>query len=139
MSTFPIIVAGYHGADDLSRLLPSPLLYKILWVVGGTCGLRYAPGAMKLRKITNEHRPDWVGYLFECPGCNTDHQIDNSWTFNGDMDKPTFNPSYRCWWEDKDGAHNCHCFITDGFIKFLSDCTHELAGTTVELPDIDIP
>ena len=31
----------------------------------------------------------------------------------------------------------CHSFITDGKIQFLSDCTHDLAGKTVELPDID--
>ena len=92
--------------------------------------------AMKLRRITSR-AGHLVAYLFDCPGCKIGHQIDNSWTFNGDMDKPTFNPSYRCWWEDKDGAHNCHSFITDGFIKFLSDCTHSLAGQSVELPDID--
>ena len=27
----------------------------------------------------------------------------------------------------------CHSFVTDGKIQFLGDCTHELAGQTVEL------
>jgi len=30
----------------------------------------------------------------------------------------------------------CHSFITDGKIQFLSDCTHHLAGQTVDLNDI---
>ena len=31
----------------------------------------------------------------------------------------------------------CHSFVTDGKIQFLSDCTHGLAGQTVELSEID--
>jgi len=31
----------------------------------------------------------------------------------------------------------CHSFITDGQIKFLGDCTHELAGQTVALKPFD--
>lgn len=30
----------------------------------------------------------------------------------------------------------CHSFVTDGKIQFLADCTHELAGKTVPLPDL---
>jgi hypothetical protein len=29
----------------------------------------------------------------------------------------------------------CHSFVTDGKIQFLGDCTHALAGQTVELPE----
>lgn len=29
----------------------------------------------------------------------------------------------------------CHSFVTDGRIQFLGDCTHALAGLTVDLPD----
>ena len=29
----------------------------------------------------------------------------------------------------------CHSFVTDGRIQFLGDCTHKLAGQTVDLPD----
>jgi hypothetical protein len=31
----------------------------------------------------------------------------------------------------------CHSFVTDGRIQFLNDCTHSLAGQTVDLPDFD--
>lgn len=76
------------------------------------------------------------------------------WTWNGDTEKPTFSPSVLVksqklvkdaegnWlgeWE-RDAAGNlipsvCHSFVTDGRIQFLSDCTHKLAGQTVDLPD----
>lgn len=31
----------------------------------------------------------------------------------------------------------CHSFVTDGKIQFLGDCTHNLVGQIVELPEID--
>lgn len=31
----------------------------------------------------------------------------------------------------------CHSFITDGEIQFLNDCTHKLAGHTVDLLEWD--
>jgi hypothetical protein len=79
------------------------------------------------------------------------------WAFNGDGDRPTFSPSVlvrnghylpghtgSCWCkynaEHPEDANTfkcaaCHSFVTDGQIQFLSDCTHELAGQTVPLPD----
>jgi hypothetical protein len=29
----------------------------------------------------------------------------------------------------------CHSFVTDGMIRFLSDCTHNLRDQTVEIPN----
>jgi hypothetical protein len=104
-------------------------------------------------------------YLFWCPGCNQGHHVrigPNGWTFNNDGDRPTFSPSvlvtgtkftekgeseYQQWCND--GYPNlggkafdhmktvCHSFVTDGRIQFLNDCTHSLAGQTVDLPDFD--
>lgn len=34
------------------------------------------------------------------------------------------------------GEHRCHSYVRNGHVEFLSDCTHELAGQTVELPDL---
>jgi hypothetical protein len=87
------------------------------------------------------------------------------WKFNGDYDKPTFTPSvlvtsghYSADFAErkrKDPAHDCWCtfrqkhpgvttfecfrchlFVKDGFVQFLADCTHELAGKTVPLEAI---
>lgn len=71
-----------------------------------------------------------------CPGCQTAHVISippapNAWDWNCDAERPTISPSILV----QGGSDNitCHSFVRDGRIQFLSDCTHELAGQTVEL------
>ena len=65
------------------------------------------------------------------------------WSFNGDMENPTFGPSVLSRWNEWQGegvpakTHVCHSFIRGGRIEFLSDSTHALAGNTVDLPEID--
>lgn len=87
------------------------------------------------------------GLMFWCPGCNGPHQIKHGagagprWGWNGDAERPTFTPSVLVRYEGidagKDGAPPavCHTFVTDGRIQFLGDCTHAMAGQTVDLPD----
>lgn len=83
------------------------------------------------------------------------------WTYNGNPNAPTFQPSilFRsghyaqhfdkekhgdCWCTYKERYNEepafncviCHSFVTDGKIQFLSDCSHSLAGQTVDLPDV---
>lgn len=85
------------------------------------------------------------GWCFYCPGCKGLHLCDERWTFNGDKEKPTFRASvliYEVPPDQVDGASypgrpRCHSFVTDGRIEYLSDSTHELSGTTVDLPDWD--
>lgn len=74
--------------------------------------------------------------LFMCPGCNELHAIDATWSFNGDLNKPTIRPSVlvRGWLNKSIPSGTCHSFITDGNIEFLHDCSHNLRGKTVELP-----
>jgi len=87
------------------------------------------------------------GYLFYCPGCHEPHYMTvhpyvasngASWEFNGNLDAPTFKPSILQRIEFKVKPTTvCHSFVTRGEIQFLSDCTHALAGQTVELPEIE--
>ena len=84
---------------------------------------------------------------FRCPGCKQSHAIQSgsdvgpNWSWNGSLDTPTFSPSVLVTYSGpdagKDGAPPavCHSFVTDGRIQFLTDCTHALAGQTVDLPD----
>lgn len=90
---------------------------------------------------------------FRCPGCGEVHMITVGdgpgprWGYNGDPDRPTFTPSILVTWSEpsddpdefddtsKDIKHVCHSFVTDGQIQFLGDCTHALAGQTVDLPN----
>lgn len=84
------------------------------------------------------------GYSFECPGCKDTHRIptvgDHPWGFNGSLERPTFTPSILVRSRFKeDGAMRdfcCHSFVRDGRIEFLGDCTHALAGQTVDLPEV---
>lgn len=65
------------------------------------------------------------------------------WTWNGDVEKPTLKPSIRtkgrCHDEKTDAYVDClcHSFVTAGQVKFLCDCTHEFAGQTVDLLEVD--
>ncbi len=84
-----------------------------------------------------------------------------NWGFNGNVDAPTFTPSIlvrsghytmesaasqkgKCWctyYEEHPDEERtfecfqCHSFVIDGRIQFLSDSTHKLSGQTVDLPD----
>ncbi len=85
------------------------------------------------------------------------------WTWNGSTAAPTVTPSVlgrsinlgamtedeHAEYEELSRTHGadwllanspfrtcCHTFITDGRIQYLSDCTHQLAGQTIELPEL---
>lgn len=87
--------------------------------------------------------------MFWCPGCDGAHQVSVGqgsgprWGYNGNPDAPTFTPSINVTYNGPDAGVEgappavCHSFVTDGRIQFLNDCTHSLAGQTVEIPDFD--
>ena len=84
------------------------------------------------------------GVSMWCPGCRCDHNIPLKefgakgrpiWKWDGDKEKPTFAPSILVTWTDGEGRkkRRCHSFIRKGQWQFLKDCTHELAGQTVDM------
>jgi len=83
--------------------------------------------------------------LMECPGCKMAHHIlvgegsGPRWSFNGNMEKPTFSPSIlvRYTWGEEQKEVVCHSYINDGVWNFLTDCTHELAGQLVPMIDVE--
>lgn len=97
--------------------------------------------------------------IFDCPGCEGSHGVitrvvDESrlrprdlkwykehnrphWTFDGNYRNPTFSPSINLkieYTEEGKPNHDCHSFIKDGEIQYLTDCTHKFAGQTIVLP-----
>ena len=98
---------------------------------------------------------------FRCPGCGDTHWLNVDpaskgpcWTWNGSTELPTIRASIMaksghycyhaepgdCWCNDPEApfaCYVCHSFVTDGRIEFLADCSHALAGQTVDLPEID--
>lgn len=114
-----------------------------------------------LRPIEKKPGQKSADFLFWCPGCRCCHgvwvsaanSINAQWTFNGNIERPTFAPSllirYPYWdppvtaenleqwrtapWKQTQKEKVCHSFVRDGQIQFLGDCTHELAGKTVPM------
>lgn len=79
---------------------------------------------------------------FHCPGCDSPHTVKvagpHAWTWNGDPDRPTLKPSVLSNGNGGNPARpRCHSFVTDGQIKFLADCSHSMAGQTVDLPEVE--
>lgn len=99
-------------------------------------------------QITSKLRDYTTGYGHYCPGCKRLHifttssaHANHNWFFDGDVERPTFNPSMLIHGLDEPamrakGYVRCHYFLHDGVIKFLGDCDHEMANQTVELPDL---
>jgi hypothetical protein len=60
------------------------------------------------------------------------------WTWNGSIDAPTVKPSVLSRGGDAKGDHVCHSFINNGQVQFLADCSHEFAGQTLDLLDVEL-
>lgn len=87
--------------------------------------------------------PSGDALIFECPGCRYFHQVALNhpnqrgarWQFDGDLSFPTITPSIVTNPDAIDGPR-CHATVTKGKIHFYPDSQHELAGQTVDLPEI---
>lgn len=93
---------------------------------------------VKLHEVVDKDGAHY-SWVFHCPACGFAHQCDNRWTFNGNVERPTFRASVlvHAVGNPDVGYHRprCHSYVTDGKIKYLGDCTHAMAGKTVDLPD----
>jgi hypothetical protein len=90
-------------------------------------------------------------YLHWCLGCQCGHVYPTNringpnWSFNGNVEKPSFTPSMRIFTPAGPYGENdemvpektiCHYYVTDGQIAYCSDSDHELAGKTLPLEPI---
>lgn len=114
---------GYHCRRECGIVLEGPLAPGTFF----SCG--------KGREIVG-------GYLFWCPGCKAAHPYRvarapwekpevPTWDFNGNMQAPSFSPSLLC--HASPGRPRCHLFLTDGQLRYCSDCEHDHAGKTVPM------
>ena len=95
------------------------------------------------------------GYAHWCPACKEMHSLPDTWIFNGNVDKPSFQPSFRHsgvqtvndengkwtgdWKRDANGKalpFVCHYILTDGILHFCGDCTHSMSGQSIQLPEL---
>jgi hypothetical protein len=120
----------------------------------------------KVRPVAEFSGPT-TGWMIFCPACECGHLFNVTpgpngvggpkpvWTFDGNREAPTFDPSMRCRTTRLTAAGRaaydawvaagypqpapdldseplvCHSYVRGGRIEFLSDCTHHLAGRTV--------
>jgi Family of unknown function (DUF6527) len=93
------------------------------------------------------------GYFHWCPACKHMHKLPDGWAFNGNIEKPTFHPSFKHdgkrivvvdgnWTGEwvRDAAGNavdgtCHYLIADGMIQFCADSWHGRSDI-VPMPEI---
>ena len=112
------------------------------------------------RVVSHTDETKELGYSFHCRGCGSFHMFYTQphkggkykdgkwaaadgpvWTFNGDVDNPTFSPSlliYEGRHPNGDLGHpRCHLFVKSGQIQYLGDCGHKLAAQTVDMEDVE--
>lgn len=134
---------------------------KFLRLAKGNVLMFWCPGCRQAHQIKINERVLVPGYVGEDGEWVPDFVSQppsggpQPWRWNGDVIKPTFTPSILVtqdvgeppvtpenleqWkiapWEQLTVKKICHSVITNGRIKFLNDCTHNLAGQTVDLPN----
>lgn len=109
-------------------------------------------GNMVLRKETQSDGQTPTGcfyWWFFCPGCRHAHYFRTGtptdpndkrplWTRSGTDESPTFAPSLKLSYQDpetKKAVVACHLFLKSGQLQLLTDCSHDMAGKTVPLPE----
>lgn len=112
-------------------------------------------------RTVDDHGVSYTALMFVCPGCNTSYTLLDgtlhtpsglhmlavnsphhppSWEFDGNLEAPTLSPSILTRIHPYDDVGHpqgvCHSFLRAGVFDFLGDCTHQLAGQQVPLPDL---
>ena len=76
----------------------------------------------------------WVRARFNVDPEHTGRHSGDTWEFDGDYDRPTFAPSRaRTWAGRRSITRRCHSFVKNGQWQYLGDCTHDMAGQTVDM------
>lgn len=82
------------------------------------------------------HSDDGERLFWYCPGCEYHHAVpvdQGGWQWNRNLERPTLSPSVR----HRVNNTCCHYFIRDGQIQYCGDCTHELAGQTIAMEQVE--
>lgn len=110
----------------------------------------------KLRPWEDLDGNEGVRLYLWCPGCEELHAVEvefdkKKWSWNGNLDAPTINPSILMTgfqWPERFPYHNpnhnvgpwrrmvCHSYVEDGMWDFLGDCTHDFKNALVPLPPL---
>jgi hypothetical protein len=98
---------------------------------------------MKIKRVaTFDGQP--YGWRYACPWCKSIDRVGihvlpveaahaPRWTFDGNVEAPTFSPSVLATGSFNGVETVCHHFVRAGRIEYLQDCTHALRGQTVDM------
>lgn len=107
-----------------------------------------------MSQVSSTLRRTVCGFAHWCPGCGEIHQLPDSWAFDGNLESPTFAPSFKHdgiqrvfsngrwtgeWVRYTKGntvPYVCHYVLTAGILNFCPDSTHSLAGKAIALPPL---
>jgi hypothetical protein len=100
------------------------------------------------KKLARSENAGVVSIWHWCPGCGhmERYVVERRagaapgplWSWNGNVEKPSFSPSMRAFVPLEGGVERttCHYFVTEGQIAYCADSPHKLSGQTVPLPDL---
>lgn len=83
-------------------------------------------------QVSSKLRRSTTGLMCWCPACEEMHPLPDSWTFDGNLESPTFSPSFK----HTTSNTVCHYVLTAGVLNYCGDCTHAMAGQSVPLPEL---
>ena len=107
-----------------------------------------------MSRVSDKLRRGDGRYFHWCPACEELHQLPDRWEFDGDLENPTFKPSFRHtgiqtkkingkwngeWIRDSNGntiPYVCHYVLTAGILYYCEDCTHQMANQSIPLPPL---
>ena len=86
-------------------------------------------------QVSRKLRRYETGYAHWCPACEEMHVLPDGWSFNSDLEEPTFLPSFlHSGYSAKHDNFVCHYILTAGVLHFQGDCTLEFRGKSVPRP-----
>lgn len=105
-----------------------------------------------MNQVSSKLRRGGTAYYHWCPACEEMHHLPDGWKFDGNLESPTFAPSFKHSGiqpiTDDETArikagqkittrpYCCHYILTAGILNFSGDCTHAMAGKSVPLPPL---
>jgi hypothetical protein len=97
-------------------------------------------------QLGSKMRSTTRGLAHWCPACEEMHEFATTtplsngawWTWDGNIETPTFVPSMniRVGPDDNGAFEVCHYLLHNGAIEYLADCTHGLRCQRIILPPL---
>lgn len=98
-------------------------------------------------QVSSKLRRHEDGFTWYCPACEGAHPLPDGWTFDGNLESPTFTPSFKHTLVRWSGGVSpeglgqgerqeiiCHYIVTAGRVAYCGDCHHGMKNQTIDMP-----